>query len=194
MNRWSDRAGDEFSSELRTFSWHKRPSALHKRTLSLHNRSVSLHKCSIAGYTLAELVMVCFILVTLAGIATPVAKFTQKRVKESQLRQSLRQMRNAIDEYKRYSDAGLLPVDVGTDGYPEDFEQLLEPQDVVGQIDKQIRFLRRVPIDPMTGDLEWGKRATSDRPDDLSWGGDNLYDVYSLSDGVGLNGVAYVEW
>ncbi len=78
-----------------------------------------------AGYTLAELVMVCFVLITLAGIALPTAKFTQKRVKEAELRQQLRQMRNAIDEYKRYSDAGLLPIEVGSEGYPEDFETLI---------------------------------------------------------------------
>ena len=152
------------------------------------------HRVVRAGYTLAELVMVCFVLITLAGIAMPTAKFTQKRVKEAQLRQQLRQMRNAIDEYKRYSDAGLLPIDVGTEGYPADFENLLEPQDIVGQIDKQIRFLRRVPVDPMTGEAEWGKRSTADRPDSSSWGGENLFDVFSQSAGVGLNGVPYEEW
>lgn len=147
-----------------------------------------------AGYSLAELVMVCFILATLAGIAMPTAKFTQKRIKEAELRLHLRTMRNAIDEYKRYSDAGLLPLEVGSEGYPPDFENMLEPQEIVGQIDKQIRFLRRIPVDPMTGEAEWGKRSTSDRPDDLSWGGDNLFDVYSMSQGVGLNGVPYSEW
>lgn len=146
------------------------------------------------GYTLAELVMVCFVLVTLAGIALPTAKYTQKRVKEAQLNQQLRQMRNAIDEYKRYSDAGLLPIEVGSEGYPMDFENLLEPQEIVGQVDKQIRFLRRVPVDPMTGEAEWGKRSTSDQPDERSWGGENLFDIYSLSTGVGLNGVPYAEW
>ena len=146
------------------------------------------------GYSLAELVMVCFILATLAGIALPTAKFTQKRIKEAELRLHLRTMRNAIDEYKRYSDAGLLPLEVGSEGYPPDFEDMLEPQEIVGQIDKQIRFLRRVPVDPMTGEPEWGKRSTSDRPDDSSWGGENLFDVYSMSEGVGLNGVPYREW
>lgn len=146
------------------------------------------------GYSLAELVMVCFILATLAGIAMPTAKYTQKRLKEAELRLHLRTMRNAIDEYKRYSDAGLLPLEVGSEGYPTDFENMLEPQEIVGQIDKQIRFLRRIPVDPMTGEQEWGKRSTSDRPDDSSWGGENLFDVYSMSEGVGLNGVPYREW
>lgn len=138
--------------------------------------------------------MVCFILATLAGVAMPTAKYTQKRLKEAELRLHLRTMRNAIDEYKRYSDAGLLPLEVGSEGYPPDFENMLEPQEIVGQIDKQIRFLRRIPVDPMTGEQEWGKRSTSDRPDDSSWGGENLFDVYSMSEGVGLNGIPYTEW
>lgn len=147
-----------------------------------------------AGYTLAELMMVCAILVTLAAVTFPVAKFTQKRIKEAELRAHLRTMRNAIDEYKRFSDAGLIPLTLGSDGYPKDMETLLEPQDIVGQIDRQIRFLRRVPVDPMTGEADWGMRSTQDEPDSESWGGENLYDVYSLSGSVGLNRVPYFEW
>ena len=147
-----------------------------------------------AGYTIAELMMVCAIMVTLATVTYPVARFTQKRIKEAELRAHLRTMRNAIDEYKRFSDAGLIPLTLGTDGYPENLESLLEPVDIVGQIDKQIRFLRKIPVDPMTGDSEWGMRSTQDESDSPSWGGENLFDVYSLSGGVGLDGVAYLEW
>ena len=147
-----------------------------------------------AGYTLAELMMVCAIMVTLAAVTFPVAKFTEKRIKEAELRAHLRTMRNSIDEYKRFSDAGLIPLTLGTDGYPEDLEALLEPVDIVGQVDKQIRFLRKIPIDPMTGDSEWGQRSTQDEPDSSSWGGDNLFDVFSNSGGVGLDGVPYLEW
>ncbi len=146
------------------------------------------------GYTLAELMMVCTVLLVLASVTLPVAKFTQKRIKEAELRAHLRTMRNAIDEYKRYSDAGLLPIDLGSDGYPEELELLLEPLDLVGQVDKQIRFLRRIPVDPMTGEAEWGMRSNRDDPDSSSWGGENVFDVYSLSQGVGLNGVPYEEW
>ena len=149
---------------------------------------------SAAGYTLAELMMVCTVLITLASVSLPVAKFTQKRIKEAELRAHLRVMRDAIDEYKRYSDAGLLPIDLGSDGYPQEFETLIEPLDLVGQVDKQIRFLRRIPIDPMTGEAEWGIRSNRDDPDSSSWGGENVFDVYSLSAGVGLNGVPYEEW
>ena len=143
---------------------------------------------------MAELVMVAAILTILAGVALPVSKFGVKRGKEADLRLAWRQMRNAIDEYKRFSDAGLIPVELGTDGYPADFEDLIEGVDLVGQIDRRMRFLRRVPRDPMTGEDEWGKRSFSDEWDSNSWGGENLFDVYSMSEGVGMNGVPYSEW
>lgn len=146
------------------------------------------------GYTLVELVVVCALLSILAAVSFPVAKHTFKRHKEIELRYDLRMMRNAIDEFKRYSDAGLVPVELGTDGYPAELETLLEPIDLVGQVDKQKRFLRRIPVDPMTGEAEWGLRSYQDDWDSTSWGGENVYDVYSLSSGVGLNGVPYFQW
>jgi general secretion pathway protein G len=146
------------------------------------------------GFTLAELVMVAAILVILASVTLPVAKFTARRTKEMELRAALREMRNAIDEYKRYSDMGLLPVDLGTEGYPKELEVLVEGVEVVGQVDKKLKLLRRIPLDPMTGEREWGLRSYRDEPDSTSWGGENIFDVYSLSNGVGLNGVPYREW
>lgn len=148
----------------------------------------------VRGYTLVELVVVSATLAVLAGITMPVVKFTVKRSKEMELRAGLREMRAAIDEFKRYSDAGLIPIELGTDGYPKDLEVLVEGVDVVGQIDRRVRFLRRIPIDPMTGDEEWGLRSYQDDWDATSWGGENVYDVYSLSGGVGLNGVPYAKW
>lgn len=147
-----------------------------------------------AGYTLLELVLVAALLTILAGVTLPVAKYAIKRQKEIELRYHLRNMRSAIDEYKRYSDLGLIPVDFETDGYPSDLDILVEGVDIVGQINKKIRFLRRIPIDPMTGEAEWGKRSYQDEPDASSWGGQNVYDVYSLSEGDGLNGVPYEKW
>jgi len=147
-----------------------------------------------SGFTLAEMVMVAAILAVLAGTALPLGKHAAKRSKEMELRTSLRILRNAIDEFKRFSDAGLIPIELGTDGYPEDIEVLVEGVDLVGQIDKRFRFLRRIPIDPMTGEAEWGKRSFQDDWDSNSWGGENLFDVYSLSEGTGLNGVPYAEW
>ena len=146
-----------------------------------------------AGYSLAELVMVCTILVILAGVAMPVVKYSAKRAKEAELRLALRTVRNAIDEYKRYSDAGLIPVELGTDGYPKELELLVEGVEVVGQIDKTIRFLRRIPVDPMTGEAEWLLRSYQDEWDSSSWGGENVYDIASRSEGVGLNGIPYRE-
>jgi general secretion pathway protein G len=146
------------------------------------------------GYTLVELVIVCVTLTVLAGISMPVVKFTVKRSKEMELRTALREMRAAIDEFKRYSDSGLLPVELGTDGYPKELEVLVEGVDVIGQIDRKVKFLRRIPIDPMTGKDEWGLRSYQDDWDATSWGGENVYDVYSLSEGVGLNGVPYTLW
>ena len=147
-----------------------------------------------SGYTMVELVLVTTLLVTLAAVVLPASKYTVRRAKEIELRQALRGMRNAIDEFKRYSDAGLIPVELGTDGYPRELEVLVEGVDVVGQIDKQVRFLRRIPRDPMTGEYEWGMRSFQDDFDASSWGGENVFDVYSLSEGVGLNGLPYGEW
>jgi len=154
----------------------------------------STRRRSQAGYTLAELVMVASVLVLLAAITLPLVKFTSRRLKEMELRQDLRQMRAAIDEYKRYSDAGMIPVDVGTEGYPTKLDTLVEGVALAGQIDKKLKLLRRIPIDPMTGKKEWGLRGYDDAPDATSWGGSNVYDVYSLSQGVGLNGVRYRDW
>jgi general secretion pathway protein G len=146
------------------------------------------------GFTLTELVVVCALLVTLAATALPIGRVAAKRSKEAELRLALRLMRNAIDEYKRFTDAGLIPVDLGSDGYPPDLETLVEGVDIVGQIDTRVRFLRRIPTDPMTGEGEWGLRSYQDEWDSQSWGGSNVYDVYSLSAGVGLNDVEYRLW
>lgn len=146
------------------------------------------------GFTLAELVMVGAVLVILASVTLPVAKFTARRTKEMELRAALREMRNAIDDYKRYSDSGYLTIDLGTEGYPAELEILVEGVEVVGQVDKKLKLLRRIPLDPMTGEREWGMRSYQDEHDATSWGGENVYDVYSLSGGVGLNGVPYREW
>jgi general secretion pathway protein G len=152
------------------------------------------HRRAQAGFTLAELVTVAAVMAVLALVSLPVAKFTIKRSKEADLRLALRQMRSAIDEYKRYGDAGLIPEELGTERYPKKLELLVEGVDMVGQVDKKLKFLRRIPVDPMTGKDEWGLRSYQDNFDSTSWGGENVYDVYSLSRGVGLNGVPYRKW
>ncbi len=147
-----------------------------------------------SGFSLAELVMVCAVLTILGALVLPVAKFSVKRSKEVRLRQALREMRNAIDEYKRFSDAGLIVPELGAEGYPTELEQLIEPVDLVGLVDKQVKLLRRIPTDPMTGEDEWGVRSFQDDWDADSWGGENVFDVYSLSEGTGMDGVPYSLW
>lgn len=148
------------------------------------------------GFTYTELVVVCVILVILAGISFPIAKNVDQRRREADLSYALRTMRNAIDEWKRYCDAGLIGIEnsVGTQCYPEDLELLVQPIDLVGQIDMKKRFLRRIPIDPMTGETGWEFRSHLDDWDSDFWGGESVFDVYSESLGVGLNGVPYAEW
>ena len=155
------------------------------------------HRKGQLGFSLVEMTVVCTVLVILAAVTLPVAKNVSRRTKEAELRHSLRTMRNAIDEFKRYSDAGLLGQEgniLGADGYPEELEILVEGVEIVGMLDYKKRFLRRIPIDPMTGEAEWGMRSYQDEPDSTSWGGENVYDVYSLSEAVGLNRVPYSEW
>lgn len=146
------------------------------------------------GFTLIEMVIVVALLSVLAAVTLPTGRYASRRIKEMELRSALRNLRSAVDEYKRYSDAGLIPIDLGTDGYPRELEVLYEGVDLVGEIDHEVKFLRRVPIDPMTGEAEWGMRSYQDDWDSDSWGGENVFDVYSLSEGVGLNGVPYLQW
>ena len=157
-------------------------------------RSIRRRRSALRGYSLTELLVVCTLLTILSMTVFPVARFTVRRQKEAELRRSLRMMRNAIDDYKRFSDAGLIPIDVGSEGYPVELEVLVEGVELVGQIDKKQKFMRRIPVDPMTGEAEWGLRSLQDDFDSSSWGGENVYDVYSLSQGVGLNEIPYSEW
>ncbi len=150
------------------------------------------------GFTLAEMVMVAALVALLAGMALPVAKFTVKRQKEAELRLALRTMRNAIDEYKRLSDQGMIPMKIGSEGYPPDLETLVEGVEVVGQPVKR-KFLRRIPLDPMNKDADedepqWLLISYQDEPDTDSWGGENVYDVRSMSDGTAIDGTKYRDW
>jgi|ERR1044072_6001037 general secretion pathway protein G len=147
-----------------------------------------------AGFTLVEMVVTCAVMLILASVVLPTARVTERRMKEAELKAALREMRYAIDDYKRYSDAGMIPVDLGTDGYPRELDTLVDGVNIVGQVDKKAKFLRRIPVDPMTGKAEWGLRSYQDEPDASSWGGENVYDVYSLSGGTSIDGVAYSKW
>lgn len=147
-----------------------------------------------AGFTVVEVAVVAAMIAILTAMVVPVARYTLKRQNEIELRYDLRLMRDAIDEYKRYSDAGLIPPQIGSEGFPKDLTTLVEGVTLVGQLDKKHRFLRRIPIDPMTQKAEWGMRSYQDEPDAFSWGGQNVYDVYSLSEATAIDGTHYKDW
>src|SRR5262245_6878640 len=147
------------------------------------------------GITYLEVMITIAILLVLASATLPVARTAIKRQRELELRSALREVRNAIDNYKKYSEQGLLPVEgLESEGYPKDLDTLVEGVNQVGAIDKKIRFLRRVPKDPMTGGYEWGLRSLQDDPNSTTWGRQNVYDIYTTSEGVGLDGTPYATW
>jgi general secretion pathway protein G len=149
-----------------------------------------------AGMTLLELIVACSILLILSSMALPIAKFTVIREREKELRLDLREMRQAIDKYKDLADQQKIRVELGSEGYPPDLDTLVKGVAVGGSgaAGKNLRFLRRVPKDPMTGRVEWGLRSVQDDPDSTSWGGKNVFDVYSKSTGTALDGTKYSDW
>ncbi|HEV2297081.1 MAG TPA: type II secretion system protein [Candidatus Acidoferrales bacterium] len=147
-----------------------------------------------AGMTLLELIVACGILVTMAGMAVPMARVTIKRQREAVLRYDLREMRDAIDRYKDAADHNLIRVEVGTEGYPPDLQTLVDGVDLAGAPDRHVRFLRSIPLDPMTGTKDWGMRSVQDDPDADSWGGQDVFDVFTRSQGVALDGTNYKDW
>jgi len=147
-----------------------------------------------AGFTMVEVAIVAIMISILAAMAVPVARYSLRRQKELELRYQLRLIRDAIDQYKKKSDAGLIPMKIGGEGYPPDLETLVKGVTLVGQLDKKEKYLRRIPIDPMTDKAEWGLRSYQDEADSFSWGGQNVYDVYSLSEARALDGTYYKDW
>jgi len=148
-----------------------------------------------AGITLLELVVVIGVLLVLAGVAVPSARFVIKRQKELELRRDLRDIRRAIDEYKKYCEAGAIPKEgVDSECYPTDLDILVEGVDKVGTVGQKIKFLRRIPLDPFTLSKDWGKRSMQDDPDSTSWGQQSVYDVYTQHDGTALDGTKYQDW
>ena len=147
-----------------------------------------------AGMTLIELIIASAILLILASAALPIAKFTVIRSKESELHRDLREMRDAIDRYKDAADRNQIRVELGSEGYPPDLETLVKGVQLGASSDKKIRFLRRIPVDPMTGQPEWGLRAVQDDPGSTSGGGKNVFDVYSKSQGIAQDGTKYSDW
>jgi general secretion pathway protein G len=156
--------------------------------------------CGGRGFTLVEILVTVAILAILAGAAIPLAQNSIKREKEIELARNLRLMREAIDAYKQLADQKKIVNDKGSDGYPPDLQTLVEGVEVSGATEeapgqKRIhKFLRRIPKDPMTNSLDWGLRSSQDAPEADSWGGENVYDVYTKSRAKALDGSIYREW
>ena len=169
-------------------------SRLHRRLpflWGLRPRSGFERRRGEVGLTLVELIVTVAILAIVASAAVPVARFQVKRERERELRYDLWQMRDAIDHYKDAADKNLFQTKVDSQGYPPDLQTMVDGVDVQG---KKVRFLRRIPIDPMTGKDDWGMRSMQDDPDSDSWGGQSVFDVYSKSDGTALDGTKYKDW
>jgi general secretion pathway protein G len=150
------------------------------------------------GFTFVELLVVTTILIILASAIMPLTRVTIQREREADLRRSLRELRTAIDRYKDAVDTGQIgstDIRAGSEGYPPDLDTLVEgvakANDASGV---KLKFLRRVPIDPITHSAEWGMRSYQDKPDASSWGGQNVYDVYSKAEGTSLDGTKYRDW
>ena len=151
------------------------------------------------GFTFVELLVVVALVGILASAVMPLARVTMQRSREVELRRSLREMRTAIDRYKDAVDQGQIPatkVRPGSEGYPPDLETLVVGVEAAGEATsgRKLKFLRRIPVDPMTREASWGLRAYEDKPDSRTWGGGNVYDVYSKSDGTALDGTKYQDW
>lgn len=146
------------------------------------------------GMTLLELIIACSILIILSTAALPVVRTTIVRSKENELHRDLREIRNAIDKYKDMADRNLIRVEVGSEGYPPDLETLVKGAYLGDTHTQKVRFLRRVPIDPMTGRADWDLQAIQDDSDSRSWGGRNVFDIHSKSQAKALDGTPYSEW
>ena len=147
------------------------------------------------GLTYIELLVTMTVLAILAGAVIPIAKTAIRRETEIELRQALRKIRTAIDQYKTFCDQGLIQKEgIDSECFPPDLEQLVEGVPQVGTIDKRLKFLRRIPKDPFTKSDEWGLRSYQDDADSTSWGRQNIYDIYTQFDGTALDGTRYQEW
>jgi general secretion pathway protein G len=144
------------------------------------------------GFTLIELIVAATILSILTLMALPLARVTVQREKEKRLREALWEMRDGIDRYKEAADRGAFQTKVDSQNYPPDLDELVKG--IEGQAGKKYRFLRSIPVDPMTNSKEWGLRSMQDDADSDSWGGQDVFDVYTKSQGTGLDGTKYKDW
>jgi general secretion pathway protein G len=156
---------------------------------------------STSGFSLLEIIIVLMVMAVLATATYPLVRNSVVRERETELREGLRQLRKAIDDYKRFNDqtgGQAIPIQFRTkSGYPKELAILVDgfiPANVVGTEGTKVKFLRRMPRDPMTNSTEWGLRGTDDEPNSTSWGGEDIFDVYTKSTGVALDGTKYKDW
>ena len=171
------------------------PGTQHRGTAPWHAGTVAL---GTRGYTFIERLVVATIILILASAIMPLARVTAQRTREAELRRVLREMRTAIDKYKDAADNGQIgatELKVGNEGYPPDLDTLVDgvsaANDATG---RKLKFLRRIPVDPMTHSTEWGMRSYQDKPDATRWGGQNVFDVYTTHEGTALDGTKYKDW
>jgi general secretion pathway protein G len=153
---------------------------------------------SSSGFTFIELIVSTAVIMILASAALPLARVSIRRQREAELHNTLREVRQAIDKFKDYADSGRissLELQAGSENYPSSLDQLVEGVGVAGDVTgKKFKFLRRIPIDPITGKADWGMRSYNDAPTASAWGGSNVYDIYSKADGKALDGTKYKDW
>jgi general secretion pathway protein G len=185
-----------FNRDRRRRGWSV--SALNIEHSSLTGSTTLPRGRSERGFTFVELLVVCTILLILAAAVMPLARVTVQRQREAELRRALREMRTAIDKFKDAADAGMIAAQdlrAGAENYPPDLETLVQGVAVNNdQTGRKLKFLRRIPMDPITHSTEWGLRAYQDKPDSTSWAGGNVFDVYTKADGKALDGTKYRDW
>jgi general secretion pathway protein G len=176
-------ASSEFRAEARV--------AKGRRTAFSKLETRNSKQVSQFGMTLVELITAITILMVLTSVALPVVRIRIQRERETELRRDLWEMRDAIDRYKDAADRNAFQIKLGSEGYPPDLQTLVDGVDINGN---KLRFLRRIPIDPMTGNTDWGMRSVQDDADSSSWGGQDVFDVFTKSNATALDGTKYSDW
>jgi len=162
--------------------------------MSMQEHTTDYQHFADSAFTFVELMASITIILLLTAVALPLARVQIQRAREVELRRDLRKVREAIDHFKDFADRGMIPVKADTFGYPPDLKTLVDGVTLKGAATAKYKFLRKLPVDPMTEASDWGMRSMQDDADSRSWGGENVFDVYSKSDGTALDGTKYSDW